>query len=698
MAYEDARFGALYEKLLGGEVSFNASYSNIGARLYGAGNVAYIIGKNGDSFLLTSGSYDDFTGDHSLKGLKGGNIAEIGLYKNGAWKDFGDGIYDIEYDFEKAENHIITVPGYGMSVSQFESLLYRGYSSTRLIEELLKGDDAIGGYSQSAASIVDGYGGNDSILIDKGVQLARGGSGNDYFEGTPNAAAILDGGNDNDTFNGQSGSESAKQYLWIGGRGNNVYELPRDRTVVVIEEKRSGQQADIIKFASVLIGKRTNESGYIVVKTVNPDPNQLDIRFIEEPLLDDSGKEISSESYFSILYKGVEQAKVDILDWDLDGFLAQKEKYEDNIRSRIAVATIEQLVVPGNYSQSVLKQIENGFALTSISDKQRIDLTGQTLLDKSGYVSIADRFYLQEIKQNDATGQLELIFSQDVGKIGSTLILELDEAGEPTRRYASFSSPKIDGNKVVTSIYNTGDKGYIAILTSGWTNSEGISLEGQGNWGGAGVQSYTFTFGKDTIKPTIQSITKDGNNEIVVVFSENIVFTNESSGTVTGYLARKKQPTSLADLAHTFTVKDSIIDGNTLRLKIDKTLDGELYFLPQSIKDPTGNYFSTNWSNAQLLLFEDPQAAANRVKINREEDNSFIIPINVYWKNLYQQDRYSSDGSSITFRWKQDGSTQTSFSDSFYPFQDYGNYIYALSDNASPFVVTIDDFVGEEGS
>ena len=86
-----ARFGSLYEGVLDGSVSFNSSYwslINSGYRLYGAKNVSYLLTPSSDSttgydgMLLLSGQYDDFTGDHSKNGLTGGEIEEVGFYKN----------------------------------------------------------------------------------------------------------------------------------------------------------------------------------------------------------------------------------------------------------------------------------------------------------------------------------------------------------------------------------------------------------------------------------------------------------------------------------------------------------------------------------------------------------------------------------------------------------------------------------------
>lgn len=107
MSSRGARLGALYDQLLLGEISFNGSYSNIDARIYGNCNVSCSIGKNGDSFLLLSGEYNPFTGDSSRFGLLGGEIAEIGFYKNGSFKDYGDGVYDVDFDnyFEQEQNH-----------------------------------------------------------------------------------------------------------------------------------------------------------------------------------------------------------------------------------------------------------------------------------------------------------------------------------------------------------------------------------------------------------------------------------------------------------------------------------------------------------------------------------------------------------------------------------------------------------------
>ena len=119
--------------------------------------------------------------------------------------------------------------------------------------------------------------------------------------------------------------------------------------------------------------------------------------------------------------------------WSLDGFLSERDTYEDNIRASIAVASMDQLIVPGDYSEVALKEIKQDFNLSSISNRSSIDLTGQRLLDKSSYVSIGDRFYLKDVSQNKNTGLLDLTFSQDVGSIGSVQIYEVNNSGQPIR-------------------------------------------------------------------------------------------------------------------------------------------------------------------------------------------------------------------------------------------------------------------------
>ena len=120
-------FGSLYEGVLDGSVSFNSSYwslVNNGYRIYGNNRVSYLLTPSPDSttgydrMLLTGGGqHEGFNGDLNKKSLTGGNIDEVGFYKNADLVEF-NGIYD-SGGFEKAENHIVTIPLYGMSVSEF---------------------------------------------------------------------------------------------------------------------------------------------------------------------------------------------------------------------------------------------------------------------------------------------------------------------------------------------------------------------------------------------------------------------------------------------------------------------------------------------------------------------------------------------------------------------------------------------------
>ena len=705
------RFGPVYEGVLGGSVSFNSSYwslINSGYRLYGAKNVSYLLTPSSDSttgydgMLLLSGQYDDFTGDHSKNGLTGGEIEEVGFYKNADLIEI-DGVYDSGY-FEKEENHIVTIPLYGMSLSEFLGKLQTkgSYSNPEnLLEELFSDQDWVGGYnSTSPSSVIDSFGGDDTIYIDDGVQYARGGDGVDLFEGTPSGAALLDGGRGDDVFDGSSGSsDRSKQYLWVGGSGQNKYLGPRLNTIVVVDKKSQYQDPDILSYADLLLAKPQYKTGYVVIKTDNPDVNQLDLRFVDQPLLDKDGNKLHSAGYFSILYEGVEQIRVNPFSggWDLDGFLAERDTYEDNIRAAIAVASMDQLIVPAEYSDVAFQEIKQDFNLSTISNRSAVDLSGQTLLDKSGYVSIGNRFYLKEIKQNSATNQLELIFNEDVGSIGYAQIYQLDNSGKPARGPYSFStSPKqiIDGNKVITSIssqLSADQASYLAVLTSGWTSKDNIALEGQGNFSTSGVQTYTFSYQRDTTRPTIKRISKNADHQITVEFSEPIFFGNDSPGSVVGYLSRKKQPTSMADVVHSYTVEDADINGNTITFKTDISPDRDYYFLPFSIKDGTENYYQLNWTDSQLLTFEDTAAAANRVNIDLSRDNSFIIPANIFWKNSYENIG-RSDGTSIHFSWKLDGKGSSTISGSYYPFQDHSTYLYSFDKSATPIQITIDDF------
>jgi len=697
----DVRYGVLYEEILQGTLTFNSSYSNLiskGYRLFGAGNVSYILipsdGGGFDGIILTSGNYQDFYGDHTKNGLKGGAIHEAGFYKNAKVVDYGDGTYDIQ-DFEYSRNLIASIPLGGMTVDQFlAALATRGntYSPLNLIKELLKTDNRISGDNQGESTVVDGFDGNDDFYISSSAQFARGGAGNDLFQGTPTGAAILDGGLGDDRFDGSSGSsDRTKQYLWVGGKGENLYRGPNLNTIVVIDQKTSGQASDIITYADLVLARQNQKTGYVVVKTSTPDVNQLDLRFVDQPLIDSTGKKVAESGYFSVLYKGVEQVKINPMSggWSLNGFIAEKDPYENNIRAAIAVASMEQLIVPSNYSATALQEIKKDYGLTTISDRATVDLRGQTLLDKSSYVSIADRFFLTEIKQNNATGQLELIFNQTVGTIGSTTIYELDSAGKPIK-YAYFGSLKKDGNKVITSISNQRDTRYLAVLTSGWSSQSGLLMEGQGNYGSSGTQSYQFTFGKDTVAPAIQSIRQE-NGKIVIVYSENVQLTSSSAANPIAYLSRVARPTSMSDVVYTFTSADAVIEGNTLNLVPKTVLDGEYYLIAASVKDATGN-ISQNPSTSPQLTFEDPLAAARRVTIDRKQDNSFLLPVTVY--------RTGTDltSNSWSFSWAQAGKSTQNSPSVYFSTNDYpsgSGYIYTTKQNATPLLVTIDDFVAE---
>ena len=250
--------------------------------------------------------------------------------------------------------------------------------------------------------------------------------------------------------------------------------------------------------------------------------------------------------------------------WSLDGFLSERDTYEDNIRASIAVASMDQLIVPGDYSEVALKEIKQDFNLSSISNRSSIDLTGQRLLDKSSYVSIGDRFYLKDVSQNKNTGLLDLTFSQDVGSIGSVQIYEVNNSGQPIRGGWSFGypSPTKNGNivsAVIPSNVSSSEKKFALVLTSGWSNSDGRSVEGQGNFYSGGLISNTFSYVRDTTRPTINNISKNNEHVITVDFSEYVQFGNSSANSTVGYLSKKARPTSMADIVHTYKVSDASI-------------------------------------------------------------------------------------------------------------------------------------------
>ena len=687
-------YGALYEKILNGTASFDASIRNVDAKLFGAKNVSYIIGKNGDSYLLTAGSYSGFTGTSAKNGLGlDGVIGWVGLYKNGAWQDFGDGIYDIKDDFEKPENHIATIPVYGLTVRDFLSILSSSYDASSLIRRLCNSNDWISG-DRSDSTVVDGFDGNDEFYIGTRLNYARAGAGDDLFVGTPAGAAVLSGGLGNDQFDGSSGlSDQSKQFLWVGGAGQNRYIGPGLNTIVVIDQKTTGQPPDIISYADLILAKPSQKSGYVVIATTHPDVSQLDIRFVNQPLLDQSGKEVEPTGYFSVLYKGVEQVKISPMagGWSLDGFIAESKTYEDNIRAAIAVATFDQLIVPQYYSDTALSQIKQDFGNPALGVKQAVDLTGQRLLDKVDYVPIANRFYLNQIAQNAETGQLEFIFSHEVGSVGSIVIYELDVNGRPVRQSYLQSQVK-QGNKVITSISNTKDTQYIAALTSGWSSSSGASLEGQGSLSSPGVSTYKFTFGKDTLKPTITSVQLLADGKIQVIFSEPVKFTDSNLAAQIGLLSRKQTPTSLADVAYSFKLSDAQLTDKTLLLTPPSDLDGDYYFFPAGIKDYSDNYLQTNWQNATRLTFENLASAANRFSVERKNGNSFLLPLKVNHPQLRNK---SYNYGSISFVWK-DALSQATVQGYLGGFESRtSDYLYSLDKPGVPMQVFIDDFAPE---
>jgi len=463
--HSSASFGTLYAGTLDNSVSFNTSYSGLeaGYRLYGARNVSYLLIPDSndiggyDGYVFTSGDYQDFYGDYSKNGLKGGEIEEVSLYKNAGVVDYGDNTYDIT-NFEKSENKIATIPLYGMKISEFIGKLQSNGNNSNpenLFKELLKDQDRIGGYSYGSTQgpmVVDGFAGDDELLIDKPNQLVRGGQGNDLFEGLPFSAAIATGGTGDDVFDGassSSGRDQIKQHLWVGGSGANRYSLPATNTIVVIDQKSQNQSPDIVSFGSMLLAKPEQKTGYIVIESVNPDVAKLDIQFVDQPLLDDGGKEIHSSGYFSVIYNDVEQVRINPMagGWDLDGFISESDKYEDNIRASISVASMHQLIVPENYTEVVLSEIKKDFNISSISNRINVDLAGQTLLDKTNYISMADRFLEPQPEliptpepTSDANDDMDII-------IGNTKNQTLKAKRSAAEIYGMNGNDKLIGSK-----------------------------------------------------------------------------------------------------------------------------------------------------------------------------------------------------------------------------------------------------------
>ncbi|MBM5802041.1 MAG: hypothetical protein FJ077_14715, partial [Cyanobacteria bacterium K_DeepCast_35m_m2_023] len=549
-----AEFGARY---LG---AFDASYSNISHLMYVARNVAFIVGKNGDSYLLTG---DNFEGSGGR--LTGGEIGRVGLYKNGALVYENNVAIDV-IDFEKAENHVVSIPVNGLTVKDFlRRIMQNGTSesATSLIANLMKGADQISA-DHVPSDVVDGFDGNDTITVTHAAYV-RAGAGNDRIEGIPTGAAILDGGAGDDLFDGSSlSTRSDLPHFWYGGSGTNRYLRPDRNTIIVVDQKLRQGQADVVSYAGILLSKTTDRKALIVVRAVQPDPTQLALRFVNQPLLDSSAQQLHAAGYLSVLYKGIEQVKISIMDgYRREDFL----KDEALLRQSIAVASADQLIVPGQFSRVVLDLLKQDFGVSEIASKVSLDLTDQSLGTQPNTTPAATQFWVEEIKQNPLTGKLELVFNQPIGTPGSVLIYELSAStGQPVKQ-VYFESQTTEGNKVTTSIANRVDTNYLLAFKDGWTSTTGQPLQGQGSLGGSSNSQpgelYRFSFGKDTVAPAIQSIRQD-KEKIVIVYSENVQLTSSSAANPIAYLSRVARPTSMSDVVYTFTSADAVIEGNTL--------------------------------------------------------------------------------------------------------------------------------------
>jgi hypothetical protein len=675
-------FGARYLE------AFNSGFANISHLMYGARNVAYIVGKTGDSYLLTGDNFEGSSGR-----LTGGEIGRVGLYKNGALV-YDNGVVIDVVDFEKAENHVVSIPVNGLTVKDFLTRISQNGSSgsaKSLIANLMKGADQISA-DHAPSYVVDGFDGNDTITVTHAAYV-RAGAGNDRIEGIPAGSAILDGGSGDDLFDGSSlSTRSDLPHFWYGASGVNRYLGPDRNTIIVVDQKLQQGQADVVSYADILLSKTTDRKAMIVVRAAQPDPTQLALRFVNQPLLDSSAKQLHAAGYLSVLYKGIEQVKISIMDgYRREDFLND----EVLLRQSIAVASAEQLIVPGQFSTSILDLLKQDFGVSDITAKASLDLADQSLAKQPNTTPASAQFWVEEIKQNPSTGKLELVFNQPIGNRGLVQIVELNATTGQVVRQVYFESQTTDVNKVVTSIANSGDTNYLLAFTTGWTSASGQPLQGQGTFLSSSssaqqAELYRFTFGKDTVAPSIQSIRQE-NGRVVIVYSENVQFTSSTATHPLAYLSRVSRPTSPSDVVYTFTQADAVIQGDTLTLTPKTPLDGQYYLTLTSVKDATGNYSKFS-PTVQQLLFEDPLVAARRITIDRKQDNSFLLPATYNGSGTGLQSR------SWSFTWAQVGNNaqnSPSFSYSTNDWPATSNYIYSANKAAIPLLVAINDFHAE---
>jgi hypothetical protein len=600
--------------------------SSVGAASYGFSfdsRFAYFLNYN------TNGTYSGWVAagegvifDRNSNRTTGGTFNLLSYYKEITPVSYFDETKkrDIlgDFDYKDSDYSVGVTLANPLNYADLRGKLSGGLSSLLSGKEYIAGN----GYGTKSDYGIYGYGGDDTLWSGH-ARLASGGDGNDTFDGLPQQRAVLIGGAGNDKFDGYSGTAPSEPYYLLGGAGINRYEGPNKSAVVIVDQKKSAGQADIILDGGTLLYESSNTK--VIINSNAADASKLSMHWVnadinEISLVDRSIKltRLAEGGYISVTLDGVEQVKISVGEGTLESEFIRKK---DIIAKKIGIGEVSTLINTENFSENIIAQIKSELGLASLN------YSGDTLTKniESNGANSDQPFSIKSIAQED--GVLTLRFNKAVGTTGSLFILESKADGSlvgTTSR--TVSDIKVSG-EFVTAKLNTSTSGneklnYMLWFVSGWTSSTGESLPGQGNPQSVASDAYGFTYQRDLIAPTLTSAEVLDGKTIRLRFSEAVV--KDGNGNWPAYVVTTPNPRDMSDVV--ISSVDIKVNGNQVEITLPSSIDGNYFLSHPGFKDLAGNSY---WSTPLKLSFIDPAVSARRIKLDRSKDNNdtFLLPI-----------------------------------------------------------------------
>ena len=625
---------------------FSLTRANIEGIYKVASNLAVVISTHGDGLLLYGSDFSD-DGSNNRRAT-GGQVDHVWMYKGlkSEFRERNDTSIFEDFKGDSNENLVAIIDIKDTALDSFLSqTIYRNEGNfNSLMEQLLNGDDSIDGHAPG--KIIKGYAGDDTIYVEDAL-IVIGGDGDDRFIGEPTRPALILG-NDGDDYFAEGGNQSSDRHIWAGGAGENHYFGMGSEAIIAIQPRTSANQSpDIIQHASELTG---DSNARIIISTDGNDYEELDIRFVPNPLRNDSAELLEESGYISISYRGIEQAKMSLF----GGMVRQAyEDVKDSLLHKIGLANIEEVLNPDDFSGSETAALLETLGAQALTGTADLKLTASMA---DAMPNGIDAFAVTRV--HDEHGKLIVEFSKPPASQGNISIYQINQNGGTTRRY--LENNELNGKQLSGSIRNapTTETEYKLFFYGGWADEQGQPLEGlsQNYWGQNG-DLFSFRYTRDDERPSIASITPTSHGTLEVAFTEPIEYTGKQ------FNARLYRNSShYSDVIHQFKESDVVWSHKSASITLPEALDGTYYlYFDSEIKDLAGNTertYKTGFTEVEII---DTIAAENRIKLNRHQGKeSFILPIQIN----------NPDVQSIYLRWDSENGDNIQKSISYYhPFK-----------------------------